>query len=110
MNTVSGHEVCFELLLYRPKNATGGFRANGAFSQRSLSICGNAGGAKRQHRHGEDVKEHLLEQMRRVPQPPEMRKNSDGPKGKSDFEREKRPGALTAGSETIKLTRIAFQE
>jgi len=29
--------------------------------------------------------EHLLEQMRRVQQPPKMLKNSGGPKGKSDL-------------------------
>ena len=55
-------------------------RANGAFSQRSLSVFGNPEVSRKADNLGTAklLKEHLLEQMRRVLQPPKMRKNSGG--------------------------------
>jgi hypothetical protein len=72
-----------------------GSRANGDFRQWSLSIFGNPGGAKRQYRDGEAVQGAFAqEQMRRVLQPPKIRKIIAGPKGKIDFERENQTDSL----------------
>jgi len=51
------------------------FRANGDFSQSSLSIFGNPSGVDSDNAGTARMYEqHLLEQMLRVPQPPKMRK------------------------------------
>ena len=60
------------------------FRANGAFSQRSLSIFGNLN-AKAFRRRGCPSSSWRGSADGRVPQPPKMRKISGGPKGKSDL-------------------------
>jgi len=71
-------------------------RANGAFSQRSLSVFGNPEVSRKADNLGTAklLKEHLLEQMRRVLQPPKMRKNSGGPEGAKATLSEKSDGVI----------------
>ncbi len=71
------------------KNTAGEVRANGGFSQSSLSIFGNPEVSREADNLGTAMlfEEHLLEQMRRVQQPPKMRKTFGGPEGQNRPER-----------------------
>ena len=67
-------------------------RANGAFSQRSLSIFGNAGGAKRQNWHGDAVRGAFARANATSSAAAENAKDLWRPEGQKRPERENRQG------------------
>jgi hypothetical protein len=85
------------------------YRANGAFSQRSLSIFGNPKAAREDGNLGMAMlfEPYLLEQIGRVQQPPKMRKISgvSPAGGQKRTEREKLTGSFNTA---LKNEPLAF--